>query len=93
LLSRLLRAWPTILFWVLGVALVLAIGYEAFTTQAITGFQVADFYEHSAALRALLEDGLDPGVPPAVARGGEHRAPVRPERLHGVHAPGPLIYF
>ena len=72
-MSRLLRAWPTTLFWVLGVALVLAVGYEAFTTQAITGFLSSDFYEHSAALRALLEDGLDPGAPMVVSDVGSAR--------------------
>ncbi len=63
----------TVLFWVLGASLVFAIGTEAFTTQAITSFRGSDFYEHSAAIRALLEDGFPPPSPMVVSDAGSPR--------------------
>ncbi len=61
--SGTLRCWPTILFWVLGTAVIMWIGHEAFTSRIVTQAPGADFWEHSAALRALIEDGPAPRAP------------------------------
>lgn len=61
------RNWPVVAYWLLGSALVVWIGREAFSTRLITQSQGADYWEHSAALRALIESPLHPGNPHLVS--------------------------
>jgi hypothetical protein len=51
------------LYWLLAASLALWIGYEASTTRLITYSQGADYWEHSAALHALIESPFHPGNP------------------------------
>ncbi|MET0413971.1 MAG: hypothetical protein ABW217_21860 [Polyangiaceae bacterium] len=61
------RYWPVVAYWLLGSALVIWIGREAFSTRLITQLQGSDYWEHSAALRALIEAPLHPGNPHLVS--------------------------
>lgn len=62
-LLGLVRCWAIILYWVIAALLVAWIAHEASTTRLITYSQGTDYWEHSAALRELLESPFAPGNP------------------------------
>lgn len=62
-MTRLGRHWATIAYMALAALLVFWIGHEASTTRLITYSQGTDYWEHSAAVRALLESPTSPGNP------------------------------
>ncbi|MBN2196419.1 MAG: hypothetical protein JW751_26645 [Polyangiaceae bacterium] len=62
-LSAALRWWPTVLFVLLGLGVVLWVGRSLFVTQLATYNPRSDFWEHSGVLRALMDNPLHPRNP------------------------------
>jgi hypothetical protein len=61
------RSWAALLYALFAAALVGWIAYEAATTRLITFSQGADYWEHSAALHALIASPFHPGNPHLVS--------------------------
>jgi hypothetical protein len=66
-LTRLHQRWSEILFVLLAVALLAWVTDDAFTSRIVTVSQGADYWEHSATLRALLDDPWHPKNPHLVS--------------------------
>ena len=63
ILSLLRRYWPELAYVALALGVWGWIVTEAFTTRSITYRPTSDYWEHTAALRSLLEDPLEPRNP------------------------------
>jgi hypothetical protein len=72
------RYWAVTLYVLCAASLVFWIGYEASTTRLITFSQGADYWEHSAALHALIESPFSPGNP-------HLRSPALSPRYHPLY--------
>lgn len=57
------RYWADVLFWALSAALVVWVTLDAVWVRAITFAGGADYWEHTAALRALIERPFSPANP------------------------------
>jgi hypothetical protein len=61
------RGWPDISFALLSLAILLWVARDALGTRVATFSASSDYWEHAAALRALIEDPLRPANPQLVS--------------------------
>lgn len=71
--SWLRRHWSELSFALLAVALFIWVASDAFTSRIVTVSQGADYWEHSATLRELLERTWHPGNPHLVSTASSPR--------------------
>jgi hypothetical protein len=57
------RYWPDFVFVLLALGILVAVGWDAFRFRLITYSPGADYWEHTAVLRALLDDPWHPKHP------------------------------
>lgn len=57
------RHWPDVVFWLLALGLVAWVAYDALFVRLSAFMGGADYWEHTAALRSLIEHPLSPRNP------------------------------
>jgi hypothetical protein len=71
--SRLRKNWSDLTFVLLALVLFLWVANDAFTTRTATVSQSSDYWEHSATMRALLDDAWRPQNPHLVSQDSSPR--------------------
>lgn len=72
-MSRLRDRWSDLLFGVLAIGILAWVAWDAFGVRLITYYPGADYWEHTAVLRALLENPWHPRHPAVVTQAGSPR--------------------